>query len=79
MLPISCGPCGPIYVQVPGPPGSGGGGGGTLTGLGNPNGVVNSVIIGTQYYDLTDPNNPGQWIKSTNPTPTTGWVNLIAP
>lgn len=59
---------------------AGGGGGGsivtTLSGIGDPNGVVTGNV-GWLYSDLTDPNNVGFWIKTSGTGTTTVWHQLI--
>lgn len=41
--------------------------------LGDPNGIVEGDLAST-YEDVTDPQNPVQWLKTT-PSGTNGWVS----
>lgn len=41
--------------------------------LGDPNGIVEGDLTST-YEDVTDPQNPVQWLKTT-PSGTNGWVS----
>lgn len=58
---------------------TGGGGGSSLTGnfsgLGSPEGVV-TASEGASYLDLTDPNNPNEWKKTSGISTNTGWINF---
>lgn len=41
--------------------------------LGDPNGVIDGCLTST-YEDISDPQNPVQWLKTT-PSGTNGWVS----
>lgn len=41
--------------------------------LGDPNGIVEGDLTST-YEDVTDPQNPVQWLKTT-PSGTNGWIS----
>lgn len=45
---------------------------GNSSGIGSPEGVV-TANVSSIYFDITDPNNPIQYVKSTG-SGNTGWV-----
>lgn len=53
------------------------GGGASLYGTGSPEGSVVGGL-GMTYWDLTDPNAPSEWLKSSGAGTNTGWVQIIA-
>lgn len=53
-----------------------GGSSGTIqvfSGIGDPNGV-RTASVPAIYYDLTNPNNPEPWVKTSGTNTNTGWV-----
>lgn len=55
---------------------SGGSGAGAIVGTGSPEGVETGDP-GTSYFDITDPDHPIQWVKTTG-TGDTGWILFVS-
>ena len=66
----------PTSIVHPAPANVPSSGGGSLSGTGSPEGVE-TADVGQFYSDMTDPNAPIIWQKTTGAGTNTGWVQII--